>query len=67
MHITQGTFSYLPDLTDDEIAAQALYALDNGWPLSVEFTDELPRTGSGKILKRQLRAPFWVGRTAQVG
>jgi acyl-CoA synthetase (AMP-forming)/AMP-acid ligase II len=36
-------------------------------PRSVDFTDELPRTGSGKILKRQLRAPFWAGRTAQVG
>ena len=36
-------------------------------PRSVGFTDELPRTGSGKILKRQLRAPYWAGRTAQVG
>jgi fatty-acyl-CoA synthase/long-chain acyl-CoA synthetase len=36
-------------------------------PRSVEFTDELPRTGSGKLLKRQLRAPYWAGRTAQVG
>jgi acyl-CoA synthetase (AMP-forming)/AMP-acid ligase II len=35
-------------------------------PRSVDFLDELPRTGSGKILKRQLRAPFWAGRTAQV-
>jgi len=31
-------------------------------PRSVDFTDELPRTGSGKILKRQLRAPFWAGQ-----
>jgi len=36
-------------------------------PRSVDFIDELPRTGSGKILKRQLRAPYWAGRTAQVG
>jgi acyl-CoA synthetase (AMP-forming)/AMP-acid ligase II len=36
-------------------------------PRSVDFTDELPRTGSGKILKRQLRAPYWAGRSAQVG
>jgi fatty-acyl-CoA synthase/long-chain acyl-CoA synthetase len=36
-------------------------------PRSVDFTGELPRTGSGKVLKRQLRAPFWAGRTAQVG
>jgi acyl-CoA synthetase (AMP-forming)/AMP-acid ligase II len=34
-------------------------------PRSVDFVDELPRTGSGKILKRQLRAPYWAGRTAQ--
>jgi acyl-CoA synthetase (AMP-forming)/AMP-acid ligase II len=35
-------------------------------PRSVDFLEELPRTGSGKILKRQLRAPFWAGRSAQV-
>jgi acyl-CoA synthetase (AMP-forming)/AMP-acid ligase II len=35
-------------------------------PRSVSFADELPRTGSGKLLKRQLRAPYWAGRTAQV-
>ena len=40
MRITQGTFSHLPDLTDDEITAQINYCLDNGWPLSVEFTDD---------------------------
>ncbi len=40
MRITQGTFSYLPDLSDDEIKAQIQYALDRDWPLSVEFTDD---------------------------
>ncbi len=40
MRITQGTFSYLPDLTDEEIAKQIEYCLDNGWPLSVEYTDD---------------------------
>jgi fatty-acyl-CoA synthase/long-chain acyl-CoA synthetase len=30
-------------------------------PRSVDFTAELPRTGSGKVLKRQLRAPWWAG------
>jgi ribulose-bisphosphate carboxylase small chain len=40
VRITQGTFSYLPDLTDDEIRAQVQYALDQGWPLSVELTDD---------------------------
>ena len=40
MRITQGTFSYLPDLTDDEITKQIEYCLVNDWPLSVEFTDD---------------------------
>lgn len=30
-------------------------------PRSVSFLDELPKTGSGKILKRELRKPFWEG------
>jgi ribulose-bisphosphate carboxylase small chain len=40
MHLTQGTFSYLPPLTDDEIRAQIQYALDNGWSVSIEYTDD---------------------------
>ena len=40
MRITQGTFSFLPDLTDDEIRLQIQYALDQGWACSVEFTDD---------------------------
>jgi len=28
-------------------------------PRSVSFLDELPRTGSGKVLKRRLREPYW--------
>ena len=35
-------------------------------PRSVTFVDELPKTGSGKILKRELRAPFWAGRDRRV-
>lgn len=40
MRITQGTFSYLPDLTDEEIKAQVQYCLDHDWPVSVEYTDD---------------------------
>ncbi len=35
-------------------------------PRSVTFIDELPKTGSGKVLKRELRSPFWAGRSSQV-
>jgi len=55
-------------LTGEEITAFAREHLASyKVPRSVDFMDELPRTGSGKILKRQLRAPYWTGRTAQVG
>jgi len=40
MKVTQGTFSYLPDLTDDEIEAQVDYCLRNDWPVSIEYTDD---------------------------
>ena len=40
MRITQGTFSYLPDFTDDQIVAQVQYCLDNGWAVNLEFTDD---------------------------
>jgi ribulose-bisphosphate carboxylase small chain len=40
MKITQGTFSFLPDLTDEEIRAQIEYALGQGWACSVEHTDD---------------------------
>jgi len=40
MKITQGAFSFLPDLTDEEIRKQLEYCLNNGWPINVEFTDD---------------------------
>lgn len=40
MKLRYGTFSYLPDLTDEEIGAQVKYALDNAWPISIEYTDD---------------------------
>lgn len=39
-HLTQGTFSYLPPLTDEQIRSQIEYALQNGWAINVEFTDD---------------------------
>ncbi len=40
MRVTQGTFSFLPDLTDRQIAAQIEYCLGKGWAVSVEYTDD---------------------------
>jgi ribulose-bisphosphate carboxylase small chain len=38
--ITQGQFSFLPDLTDEQITLQIKYALKNGWAVNVEYTDD---------------------------
>lgn len=40
MRITQGTFSFLPDLTDEQISKQVEYALGQGWALGIEHTDD---------------------------
>ena len=48
MRLTQGTFSFLPDLTDEQITAQIVYSLENGWAMSVEHTDN-PHP----------RSPYW--------
>ncbi len=40
MRVTQGCFSFLPDLTDDQIRSQVQYCLDNGWAVNLEFTDD---------------------------
>jgi ribulose-bisphosphate carboxylase small chain len=40
MRITQGAFSFFPELTDEQITAQVRYALEHGWSLSIEHTDD---------------------------
>jgi acyl-CoA synthetase (AMP-forming)/AMP-acid ligase II len=35
-------------------------------PKSVDFIEALPRNPSGKILRRELRAPYWVGKARNV-
>ncbi|HSI96342.1 MAG: ribulose bisphosphate carboxylase small subunit [Methylophilaceae bacterium] len=40
MRITQGQFSFLPDLTDEQITIQIKYALKNNWAVNVEYTDD---------------------------
>ena len=40
MRLTQGAFSYLPDLTDEQILAQVKYIIQNGWAVSIEWTED---------------------------
>lgn len=39
MKLTQGTFSFLPDLTDEQISLQVAYCLAQGWAVNIEYTD----------------------------
>jgi ribulose-bisphosphate carboxylase small chain len=40
MRITQGTFSFLPDLSDEQISRQVEYCLDKDWAIGLEYTDD---------------------------
>ena len=40
MRIRQGQCADLPDLSDDELAAQIRYAIGHGWVIGVEWTDD---------------------------
>jgi ribulose-bisphosphate carboxylase small chain len=40
MRLTQGTFSFLPDLTAEQIRAQVEYCLQQGYAVSIEYTDD---------------------------
>jgi acyl-CoA synthetase (AMP-forming)/AMP-acid ligase II len=55
------------DLDDASVSAFAREHLASyKVPRSISWLDELPKTGSGKILKRELRAPYWADRAANV-
>jgi len=55
------------DVTEQEIIAYAKERLATfKCPTSVDWADALPRNPSGKILKRELREPFWEGRDRRV-
>lgn len=55
------------DLDETGISAHAREHLASyKVPRSISWIDELPKTGSGKVLKRELRAPYWEGRTSKV-
>jgi ribulose-bisphosphate carboxylase small chain len=40
MKITQGTFSFLPELSDEQIIKQLDYALGQGFAVGIEYTDD---------------------------
>jgi long-chain acyl-CoA synthetase len=55
----------------DELATEILAGLEGKlakmkWPKSIDFTPELPRDPSGKLLKRRLRDPYWADQATKI-
>ena len=40
MRLTQGAFSFLPDLSDAQIKLQVEYCISKGWAVNIEWTDD---------------------------
>jgi ribulose-bisphosphate carboxylase small chain len=40
MRITQGTFSFLPELSNEQITRQLEYCLSKDWAVGIEYTDD---------------------------
>ena len=40
MRLTQGAFSFLPDLTDEQIKLQVEFCMSKGWSINIEWTDD---------------------------
>jgi long-chain acyl-CoA synthetase len=56
------------EVTEAEIIAYAKERLATfKCPTSVDWADMLPRNPSGKVLKKDLREPFWEGHDRRVG
>jgi len=55
------------DVTPDELIRFARERIAKfKVPRSIDFVEALPRTPTGKILKRELRKPFWAGQERQI-
>ncbi len=55
------------DVTADDVVASCRARLAHyKCPTSVDFVETLPRNPSGKILKRQLREPYWQGQERRI-
>jgi acyl-CoA synthetase (AMP-forming)/AMP-acid ligase II len=54
-------------VTEHDIGSECLAHLASyKKPTSVEFVPELPKNANGKILKRELRDRYWIGRNRLV-
>ena len=55
-----------PALADELLAHCAATLARYKCPRSIDFTDAMPRDPNGKLYKRTLRDPYWVGRERSI-
>ncbi len=65
--IAPGASDDVEGLAADILAATRERLAHYKCPTSIDFVDVLPRNPSGKVLKRELRAPYWEGRERNIG
>jgi len=63
---TPGAGADTDALTADILAATRARIAHFKCPTSIDFVEALPRNPSGKVLKRELRAPYWAGRERSI-
>ena len=58
----------LLDITNDKCPITFVKTKIAGYkcPKSIDFAQDLPRNPSGKILRRELRAPYWEGKDRNI-
>ena len=67
VHATVTLYDGHDSVTDEEIQQFAREHLASyKIPRSIDRMAEIPRSASGKILKKELRAPFWADRQTNV-
>jgi long-chain acyl-CoA synthetase len=64
--LTPGATDDTEALAADILAATRERLAHFKCPTSIDFVDVLPRNPSGKVLKRELRAPYWEGRDRNI-
>jgi long-chain acyl-CoA synthetase len=55
-----------PELAQELMAFCAEHLARQKCPRSVDFSEQLPRSPTGKLYKRKLRDPYWVGRESRI-
>ena len=55
-----------PELAQELMDYCAAHLARQKYPRTIDFSEQLPRSPTGKLYKRKLRDPFWVGHASRI-